>query len=159
MPQLASDKHSAERTTIELLKQAKAAVQKKIAICDQRYDQTERIAGLWQPDTAKQTDCKQDRAMTYADIVSSNDEQLSACREAVLALRATKEARLQLQKCLDEEEAVLNRLQKPMQACIANTRNLIGSTAGQFRSSDPQRDKRHAEMLVRWGLLTLLSVF
>lgn len=81
--------------------------------------------------------------------VKQNDGQLAACRELVLAFRATQDARMQLQQCMDREQALLQQLQGPLQQSFTASKHLISGTAKSLENSNPTREKRHAEMLIR----------
>lgn len=99
-----------------------------------------------------QTDSTAGPAEAYADVVSSNEEHLSACKKVVLAFKATKAAQLEMQKCLAEEEKLLQQLQGPPQEAAAKTKQLINRTAEHFRNIEPSREQRHAKMLIRQAM-------
>ena len=81
------------------------------------------------------------------NLVSSNEEHLSACKKVVLAFNATKAAQLEMQKCLAEEEKLLQKQQGPPQEAVAETKQLINRTAEHFRNIEPSREQWHAGML------------
>ena len=126
--------------------------QKKIAICEKRYLQQQGVSALSSvaQSPVLPSDTPPAAGTALQDLISGNDAQLSACKRVVLALRATKAAQFQLQKCLDEEQTLLQKLQGPMQACVINTKQLISKTCEQLSSSNPKREQRHAEMLMRY---------
>ena len=99
--------------------------------------------------SAPQDDSTSAPAADCDDVESNNEEQLSACKRVVLAFKATKAAHLELQKCLAAEEKLLQELQGPLQEAAAKTRQLINRTVEQLRNSEPRREQRHAEMLIR----------
>ena len=94
-----------------------------------------------------QTDSTAGPAEEYADLASSNEEHLSACKKVVLAFTATKAAQLEMQTCLAEEEKLLQKQQGPPQEAVAETKQLINRTAEHFRNIEPSREQWHAGML------------
>ena len=99
-----------------------------------------------------QTDSTAGPAEEYADLASSNEEHLSACKKVVLAFTATKAAQLEMQTCLAEEEKLLQKQQGPPQEAAAKTKQLINRTAEHFRNIEPSREQWHAGMLVRQAM-------
>lgn len=150
--QLSADKHSAELAVVDLLKQAKAMTQEKIDLCEQRYQQKDKIlqsVGSPSTDCLTRQNSAQGSALSVEEIVKGNEVQLEACKELVLAFRATRDARAQLEKCLDKEQALMQQLHDPLQQAINNSKQLISTAAERLQNSDPARDKRHSEMLIR----------
>ena len=150
--QLSADKQSAEQAVIDLLKQAKSMTQQKVELCEQRYQQRDKLSSSLASvllGSCPGEDSAQVSIFNVEETVRSNDEQLAACRKLVLAFRATQDARIQLQKCLDQEQTLLQQLQGPVQESVAKSKQLIGATSMRLKNSDPAREKRHAEMLIR----------
>ena len=129
--------------------------QSKIDMCEQRYQQKGQqlscLLGSMDKDgsNAKISKDAQSPMPSVEATVKSNDVQLAACKQLLLAFCATQDARTQLQQCLDQEQALLQDLQCPLQQCVINSRQLICATAERLQSSDPAREQRHAEMLIR----------
>jgi len=147
-----TDKQSAERAVIDLLKQAKWMTQSKIDMCEQRQQQKHQLSLLLGSKDAGGSHMQkgdQPSVQSIEETMRSNDEQLAACKKLVLAFRATQDARAQLQRCLEQEQVLLQELQDPLQECVINSRQLLNATAERLRSSDPASEKRHAEMLNR----------
>lgn len=157
--QLSVDKQSAEQAVIDLLKQVKSITQRKIDMCEQRYHKKDRLShtlGSTDVDGHAVYTSGQASHASAEELVKSNNTQLAACKRLVLAFAATRDARAQLQKCLVEEQEVLQELQDPLQQSVANTKQLIDATAERLQTSDPARERRHAEMLIRY--LTTMKV-
>ena len=76
--------------------------------------------------------------------MQSNNEQLLACRQLVLAFHATEDARAQLQQRLHEEQALLQKLQDPLQPSLVKSRLAITATSECLKESIPAREKRHS---------------
>ena len=147
-----TDKQSAERAVIDLLKQAKWMTQSKIDMCEQRQQQKHQLSLLLGSKDAGGSHVQkgdQPSMQSIEDTMRSNDEQLAACKKLVLAFRATQDARAQLQRCLQQEQALLQELQDPLQECVINSRQLLNVAAERLESSDPAHEKCHAEILVR----------
>ena len=157
--QLPQEKQSAEQEVVKLLKKGKAAAERKLELCEERHRQKELMTSLDLtdsnlPPTKDSPSAPQDGSASASaadcdNVESSNEKQLSACKRVLLAFKATKAAHLELQKCLAAEEKLLHELQGPLQEAAAQTRQLINRTAEQFRNSEPRREQRHAEMLIR----------
>lgn len=150
--QTSTDKQSAEQAVIDLLKQAKSKTQSKIDMCEKRQQQKHQLSLLLGSKDAGGSHVQkgdQPSMQTIKDTMRSNDEQLAACKKLVLAFRATQDARAQLQRCLNQEQALLQESMDPLKQCVTNSRQLINATAERLQSSDPAREKRHAEMLIR----------
>ncbi|KAL0045887.1 hypothetical protein WJX82_007633 [Trebouxia sp. C0006] len=150
--QMSADKQSAEQAVIDLLKQAKSKTEKKIDMCEQRHQQKGQLSLLLSSMDANGPNMQngdQSLVPSVEATVRSNDEQLAACKKLVLAFRATQDARAQLQRCLNQEQALLQESMDPLKQCVTNSRQLINATAERLQSSDPAREKRHAEMLIR----------
>ncbi len=150
--QMSADKQSAERAVIDLLKQAKSMTQSKIDMCEQRQQQKNQLSLLLGSKDAGGSNAQssdQSSMQHTEDTVRSNDQQLAACKKLVLAFRATQDARAQLQRCLDQEQVLLQELEDPLKQCVTNSRQLLNATAERLQSSDPAREKRHAEILFR----------
>jgi len=145
-----TDKQSAERAVI--VKQAKSMTQSKIEICEQRQQQKHQLSLLLGSKDAGGSNVQnsdQPSVQNIEDTMRSNDEQLAACKKLVLASRATQDARAQLQRCLEQEQALVQELQDPLQECVINSKQLLNATAERLQSSDPACEKRHAETLIR----------
>ncbi len=150
--QMSADKQSAERAVIDLLKQAKSMTQSKIDMCEQRQQQKNQLSLLLGSKDAGGSNAQssdQSSMQHTEDTVRSNDQQLAASKKLVLAFRATQDARAQLQRCLDQEQVLLQELEDPLKQCVTNSRQLLNATAERLQSSDPAREKRHAEILFR----------
>ena len=160
--QLSADKNAAEQAVMDLLKQAKAMTQRKIDLCEQRHQQKQMLPqslGSSGTDGPATQNNAQASVLTVRESVKRNDVQLAACKELVLAFRATQDARAQLQKCLDKEQALMQELHDPLQRAITNSKQLIGSIAAHLQNSDPAREKQHAEMLIRcWITLRIYPI-
>ncbi len=150
--QMSADKQSAERAVIDLLKQAKSMTQSKIDMCEQRQQQKNQLSLLLGSKDAGGSNAQssdQSSMQHTEDTVRSNDQQLAASKKLVLAFRATQDARAQLQRCLDQEQVLLQELEDPLKQCVTNSRQLLNATAERLQSSDPAREKRHAEIFFR----------
>ena len=150
--QMSADKQSAEQAVIDLLKQAKSKTECKIDMCEQRHQQKGQLSlllGSMDPHDPNMQNLDQSLVPSVEATVNSNDEQLAACKKLVLAFRATQDARAQLKRCLDQEQALLQESQDPLKQCVTNSTQLINATAERLQSSDPAREKRHAAMLIR----------
>ena len=150
--QMSADKQSAEQAVIDLLKQAKSKTENKIDMCEQRHQQKGQLSLLLSSMDANGPNMQngdQSLVPSVEATVRSNDEQLAACKKLVLAFRATQDARAQLQRCLNQEQVLLQESMDPLKQCVTNSRQLINATVERLQSSDPTREKRHAEMLIR----------
>ena len=68
------------------------------------------------------------------------------------AFEATKQAREQLQACLEQEQSLLNELQDPLYLCLQQSVQILQSTTNKLRLDNPQREQRHSEVLIRCGV-------
>ena len=150
--QLSADKHIAEQAVLDLLVRAKTLTQRKVNLCEQRHQQKDMLSqshGCSDAGGPVTHDNGQASVLSVEETVKRNDVQLAACRKLVLAFRATQDARAQLQKCLDKEQTLMQELDDPLQQAVTNSKQQIGSTAERLQNSNPAREKRHAEMLIR----------
>ena len=156
--QLSADKQSAEQAVIDLLKQAKSMTQQKVEMCERRYQQIDSLSCSTASAIMGGCPAQNSNQLSMSSVketVKHNDAQLAACREVVLAFRATQDARIQLEQCMAKEQALLQQLQGPLQQSVTASKHLINGAAKRLKNSNPTREKRHAEMLIR--LFTLCT--
>ncbi|KAL3140702.1 hypothetical protein ABBQ32_005258 [Trebouxia sp. C0010 RCD-2024] len=150
--QLSADAQSAKQAVIHLLNKAKALAQRKADMCEHMHQQKQRLSCLSVnaiADSSADQSGVQAPLDTVMERVKDNNQQLAACRKLYLAFQATRDARTQLQQCMDKEHALLQQLQGPLQQSVAHSKHLVTATAERLMKSNHADEKRHTEMLIR----------
>ncbi len=148
-------KESAELRIKTLLAEFKQLAQSKIDHCMLRLCQKDSIqqsladAALVTAGISEMVESSQQ--WTVEQATGHNNDQLTACQQLIATFEATRQAKEQLQACLEQEQTLLNELQDPVNVCLQQTTQILRSTVDKMRLDDPQREQRHTEMLFRSG--------
>ena len=89
-------------------------------------------------------------AAEVATLVEDNNSKLTSSQQLVTAFDETQKARDTLQACLWREQKLLEELSKPVHDSLQQSLQVINMVATKLPLEDPQREQRHAEMLLRY---------